>query len=1509
MAGYRPADWHPLDLDRDPTPGDPQRVRTLATQLHDFADDVSDALRLVKGMAGEDTLLQWAGKSAEVFKEQFKDVPKNLKKLKKSYEMCGDALADYWPKLERAQALADKALAKAKEAQSDLSSAKSRLSSADSWVTRATKEADKYKDDPTGSKSDADKPDEGKVRAATRDVQSAKSAHTTAQSDVTTAQNALDAAKKMAEDARKMRDDAAGEAKRKIDEASDAGIPNRHWWQDVGHWFEDNWDTIVTVCKVVVAVVGIIAMIIGGPILGAIVLVAALVVLADTLYKYSQGQASLWDVAFAALDCIPGGKGITSLGKLAKGLKEMKNLRGGMKAMSLAVRGLGKNARGMLDDGVKGAFNRLKSKVKGCGDPVDVATGHMFLTETDVALEATLPLLFTRRVSSGHRTGWWFGPSWASTVDQRLEIDEQGIVLVGEDGLLLEYPHPEGPGAEVRPQTGPCRPLTRLDDGGYRVDDPVGGLSRHFAPPDRGVALLRLVSDRNRNTIAFEFDTDGTPRAIRHSGGYHLSLTVDEGRVTALSLAGAGEDGTDLTLKRFGYTDGALTSVTDSSGATTEFAYDERLRPAAWRDSNGSRYTYTYDEHGRCVAQGGEDGHLANTFAYDGTDAAWPGHRITEVTSAEGAVSRYVLDEACLVVAEIDALGGTTHTEYDSRQYLVSSTDQLGRTTRVVNNELGQPVEVTRPDGSVVRAAYNDLHLATVIDLPDGGSWRYAYDERGNCTAIVDPTGAVDRAVYTETGHVSAIVDALGHTTTVQCDPAGLPLRITDAVGAEVVWRRDAMGRPVEIVDEAGHSTLLTWSAEGRLLRRTTPDGATETWTYDGEGNCTGHTDRSGQTSHFEYTHFDLLRARVAPDGTRHEFAYDSSLRLTGVVNPLGMAWSYAYDPAGRLVSETDFDGRTVTYTHDATGQLGSRTDAMGATVSFERDVLGRIVRKDAAGAVTEFAYDASGRLVGATSPQSTMTVERDPLGRPLAETVDGRVLTFTYDAAGHRVGRTTPAGAVSTRAHDAAGRLVRLVTSGRVVDFERSATGRETARRFGDHVTLAHAFDELGRLVAQSVTTADGTPVQQRAYSYRADGNLVGVQDSGSGSRAMELDALGRVTAVRAHDWSERYAYDAAGNQTHAEWPGSPASPDGAGPRGYAGTALVEAGQYRYGHDALGRVVSRQRTRLSRKPSTWRYAWDVEDRLTAVVTPDGTRWRYRYDPLGRRTAKERLGPDGETVVEQILFTWDGSTLCEQTTTAPDTSHQVTLTWDHQRLHPLAQTERISAADAPQDEIDSRFFSIVTDIIGTPTELVDETGEIRWQARRTVWGTTAWATGSTAYTPLRFPGQYFDPESGLHYNYFRHYDPETGRYLTADPLGLAPAPNPLAYVVNPDVWSDHLGLSPEECTQSIFKAPGRKLGEQQEKYGYREEDFPGDPDAPDYIYPNGRVYFAKERHVAEKYAKSYGEGVIEIKIPKSEYAAKYEKYERNYEGGPEKELEIPNNVVEDLNQYPRVRHK
>jgi YD repeat-containing protein len=156
----------------------------------------------------------------------------------------------------------------------------------------------------------------------------------------------------------------------------------------------------------------------------------------------------------------------------------------------------------------------------------------------------------------------------------------------------------------VLPDTGPRWPLARLEDGGYRVDDPVTGHTRHFTRPSHdGVCLLARITDRNHHTITFDYDEHGTPVAVRHSGGYHLKLATDEGRVTALSLAGAAEDGADVVIKRYAYTDGNLTETVNSSGQPLKFTYDERLRVTSWTDTNNSRYAYTYDDRDRCIAR------------------------------------------------------------------------------------------------------------------------------------------------------------------------------------------------------------------------------------------------------------------------------------------------------------------------------------------------------------------------------------------------------------------------------------------------------------------------------------------------------------------------------------------------------------------------------------------------------------------------------------------------------------------------------------------------------------------------------------------------------------------------------------------------------------------------------------------------------------------------------------------------------------------------------------------
>ncbi|GAA2685534.1 hypothetical protein GCM10010400_57130 [Streptomyces aculeolatus] len=1392
--GNRPTDWHVLDLDDDPTPGDPERVKQLARELHDFADDVADALRQIKGMAGEDALLRWAGKTAKAFQDEFEEVPKNLKKLQRSYDLAGDALAAYWPKLERAQSLADKALARGREAQSDLTAANGRLDSANSWVDRATKKTEEYDE-----KEGKEKPDESEVRAATRNATDAKSARASAQTAVDNAQGGLEAAKKMAADAKKMREDAASEAKDKLEDASDAGIQNRKWWEKAVDWVKDNWDTIVTVCKVIVAVLGIVVLIIGGP-LAWVVLAAALVVLADTLVKYMNGEASLWDVAFAALDCIPGMKGLTTLGGLAKGLKGGLSALKGLKSMKSAVLGLAKRGGDMLANGAKGAYNRLKNVVRGCGDPVDMATGKMFLTQTDVELPGALPLVFTRRAESGYLAGRWFGPAWTSTADQRVEAEDDGVVFVSEDGLLLKYPHPAGTDDDVMPEEGPRWPLRRLENGGYLVTDPGTGHTRRFAPPadhdvlGPGVARIEQVSDRDGHTLDFDYGEDGAPAGIRHSGGYHLKITTAGDRITALAVARAADDGSGVTVKSFAYDeDGNLTEDVNSSGLPLVFTYDERLRITSWTDRNSRRYTYTYDEHDRCIAQRGESGVLALVLAYDGADPAWPGARVTTLTTPEGAATRFVINENSEVVAEIDAVGAVSRTEYDAHHHVVSETDALGHTTRYTNDPGGRPTLVVHPDGTESELAYSALGRLTSLRLTDGAAWFWEYDAQGRCTSVTDPAGAVTRYEYDEFGHLAGITDPLGQSTSVKCDAAGLPLTIATSTGRRIVRRHDAFGRVREVADQHGAVTRLRWTVEGRLAGRIGPDGAREAWEYDGEGNCTGHRDAQGGTTRYEYTHFDLLAARSNPDGATYRYSYDPLLRLTAVADPEGREWTYEYDPAGNLTAETDFHGVRIAYGHDAAGRMSSRTNPLGQTVEFERDWTGQIVAKRVDGAATTFEHDPLGRLLRATAPGCDLRRTHDVLGRLTAETVNGRTLTLAHDAVGRPTERVTPGGRRTRYGYDETGQRTAVDFAGHAIRSAFDAAGRETTRSLDDALLLDNAWDAAGRLGEQRVRTP-ADDVLRRRYDYRADGHLVHVEDGDRGSRRFRLDPVGRVTGVEAAGWREEYAYDAAGNQTRASWP-EQGDPDAQGARELDGGRLVGAGRIRYTYDAAGRVTVRTRSRLSRKPEVWRYEWDAEDRITAVTTPDGTVWRYLYDPFGRRLAKRRMAPDGSGIAEEILFTWDENTLVEQTTVTAGGPHQTTLTWEYDGLQPVAQAERLTDA-ATQEEIDSRFFAIVTDLVGAPTELVDPRGEIAWQARRTVWGHTRWPAGSAGYTPLRFPGQYFDPETGLHYNCQRYYDPDTARYASPDPLGLTPAPNPYTYVHNPHTWFDPLGLTP-----------------------------------------------------------------------------------------------------------------
>jgi RHS repeat-associated protein len=990
-----------------------------------------------------------------------------------------------------------------------------------------------------------------------------------------------------------------------------------------------------------------------------------------------------------------------------------------------------------------------------CGDPIDVATGWMVMPRDDIELAGALPLIFSRTHLSSYRLGRWFGESWASTVDQRLEVEPDGLHLVLADGTILVYPIPLG-GQEVLPANGPRLPLRRVGDG-YEVVNPAEDQVLLFD------THLRSIMDGDGNRIDLRRAADGTPTAIEHSGGYRLDLHTDDGRITAITLRGK-------ELIRYRYEKGRLVEVTDAK-ETTRFTYDADGRIVRWEDQTGRWYRYHYDHAGRCVRTEGADGYLDSELAYD--------QGVTTVTNSLGHATRYHLDDRLRLTAETDPLGNTTRYERDEHGRILARTDPLGRTTRYERDAAGNITTVTRPDGTRARREYDGRNQPVITTGPDGSMWAREYNARGKLVRTMDPTGAVTTYTYDAAGNVNTVTDPLGGVTRIESNPAGLPVTITDPVGAVTRYTYDDLGHQRTVTDPLGGTTTMTWDVTGELRERIDPDGAVWRW----------HEHRTidprGATTAAEYAHFDLLVAETGPDGGRLSYAYDTELRLVSVTNEQGLDWRYTYDPAGNMVSETDYNGRTTHYGYDAAGQLVLRGNGAGETVAFDRDELGRIIRRRAAGGVAEYTYDAAGRLTSARNTDAEVVFTYDELGRVVAESINGRTVRSTYDLAGRRTTRRTPSGAESRFTYDAADRPVELRTAGRTVRFEHDLAGRELARSLSG-VELRQSWDAGDRLVTQTVRAGTRT-VRHREYGYLPDGHLSRVDDTEFGPRMLDVDLAGRVLAVRGRAWQETYTYSPAGTIQHASWPGA------AGPRHYLGTLLMSAGDTVYAHDPEGRTVARGR---------WRFEWNDDSRLTGVTTPDGQRWRYRYDALGRRICKQRMDGAGR-IAEQTQFTWDGANLAEEVRDGGTHAQPVATVWEWEpgTARVVTQTRRVLGKG------DLEFHAVVTDLVGAPSELVDEQGNVAWQARMTLWGKLLSARG-TAYTPLRFPGQYHDAETGLYYNVNRYYDPDTGRYLSHDPFGLDPSPDSMAYVGNPTAWIDPLGLT--ACTLAGGSGGGKK---------------------------------------------------------------------------------------------------
>ena len=391
------------------------------------------------------------------------------------------------------------------------------------------------------------------------------------------------------------------------------------------------------------------------------------------------------------------------------------------------------------------------------------------------------------------------------------------------------------------------------------------------------------------------------------------------------------------------------------------------------------------------------------------------------------------------------------------------------------------------------------------------------------------------------------------------------------------------------------------------------------------------------------------------------------------------------------------------------------------------------------------------------------------------------------------------------------------------IVAFERDKLHRETERTFGKHIRQETQYDPMGRILQQIHNRS------RREYGYDAAGQLTHIQSRG-GQTQYRYDPIGRLIAAVTPDFSETFAFDPAGNRldlsgNKQDQAGQTNSQEKPSLNKVWGNLLKEYAGVHYDYDQRGNLI-----RKTRNGETTDYHWNGYNQLVKIENRNGST-EYRYDPLGRRTAKIH---NRETTV----YHWQEDTLAIESTNGQNTHYL----FEPGTFEPLAQFQTaspigIEREDKPaepysydpetdpllkippepqgQSEAQPELVYYQLDHLGTPIAAHDAKGEAVWTAEYEAWGRIRNETvsdGLKANIPFRFQGQYYDKESGLHYNRFRYYDPEIGRFVSQDPIGLQGGMNLFEYAPNPIVWIDFLGLTPSKKSSRSDDPARQKCG-------------------------------------------------------------------------------------------------
>ncbi|QTD35103.1 RHS repeat-associated core domain-containing protein [Pseudomonas fluorescens] len=1011
------------------------------------------------------------------------------------------------------------------------------------------------------------------------------------------------------------------------------------------------------------------------------------------------------------------------------------------------------------------------------GCPVSMVTGEELLTLTDGVLDGLLPFEFSRLYrNSAAEIDVGLGFGWSHSLAHRLEVDGAAVVWVDPENRRTRFPLPSGERPAIHNSLS--RAAIFLGDEPEELIVALAGDAARFYHFRAG--RLTAVSDAYGNRLRITRDRLDRVERLDNGAGRSLLLRYERAHLAAVDYQ-VWRDGawrTEQTLASYRFdARHRLIEASNAVGESERYDYDDQHVILQRQLSGGASFFWEWERAGkaaRCVRHWASFSQMDTRYVWD--DAG----RVT-VHYVDGTEETYVHDDTARLVRQVAADGGEQLKAYDAQGRLVAEQDALGAVTEYRYDDAGRLIALIPPDDAPTSYEYRNgfLHSRSRGDAV----WTYRRNAQGDITEAVDPDGHVTHYHF----------DAQGRLLSIRYPDSGRHVFVWNDLGQLVEeslpdggvrkFSYDVLGRRTTVQDEHGAVTRHAWDAVGRLIQTTSPNGATRAWSYSAYGQITAERDELGRITRYEYDDdLHLVSRRINPDGTRLQYRYDhAQLLLTEIENESGEKYRLDYTPTGLIRQETGFDGRRTAYAYDHNGHLLEKTefgdDGSTLVTGYQRDAAGRLLLKTLPdGVEVSYRYDRLGRLVGVDDGQDhPLAFEYDLQDRLVREHQGWGTLRYTYDACGQLTRMRLPDNSKLDYHYAKGGALTAIDLNGALLTRHVYQNGREQQRQQG-LLLSEYAYDEQGRLRAHAVGH-QRSALYRRDFAYSANGNLEHISDTRHGQRSYTYDALDRLIRVRhtRDDVPENFAHDPAGNLLMQDRPG---------PTQIKGNRLLMQGDRHYDYDVFGNLIRERRGRAQQLVTEYRY--DSQHRLIGLTRPDGSSATYQYDAFGRRIRKT---VDGQTTE----FFWQGDHLIAESSKEQHRS----FIYEPGTFRPLAMLDGKGPKRACP-------FYYQLDHLGTPQELTDYSGDIVWSAKYSAYGKVTsleLATEDYLNQPLRFQGQYFDDESGLHYNRHRYYDPDVGRYLTPDPVKLAGGLNQYRYVPNPTGWVDPLGLS-SNCPQS-----------------------------------------------------------------------------------------------------------